>query len=150
MPAIALGLLSSLGATQCAANPPQDTSAAAKRATTKKATGSVIRCHGARSCDITFRRAVTQRYLERLRDRTPPTPVSATVAEGACLLATHTLATHVVCVAGSSLLSKDLAKALSRAAKSKDCLTVHIQAPDGTGPWRPISYGTTGGRDCAD
>jgi hypothetical protein len=144
-PAIVLGLISSIGATNCAADPPVTSSASAK----KKATGSVVRCHGRRSCDVTFRRATTQLYFERLRGRTPPAVVSATTAEAACLLVTHTLTGHIVCAAGSVLLNKELAGALKRAANSKECLTVHVRAPDGKGAWHPISYGTAGGRDCA-
>src|SRR6266545_432227 len=129
MPAIAVGLISCLGATKCAANPPETSTASAK-----KATGSVVRCHGARSCDVTLRRATTELYLERLRGRTPPVVLAATIAEAACLLVTHTLATHVVCAAGTRVLTKELTSALKHAANSKECLTIHVQAPDRTGP----------------
>lgn len=144
LPAIGLGLLSSIGATKCAADQPETSAASAK-----KATGSVVRCHGARSCDIVFRRATTERFVEGLRGRTPSTAGATAIAEAACLLATHSLATHIVCAAGSSLLSEQLGTALRHASAAKECLTIHLQAPDGSGPWRPISYDTVGGRDCA-
>jgi hypothetical protein len=143
-PAIAVGLVSSLGATQCAADPPGASSASAK-----KATGTVVRCHGTRSCDVTFRRATTERYLERMRDKTPPAVLAVTTSEAACLLVTHTIAGHVVCAAGSSLVTRKLTAALKKAAASKECLIVHIEPSDSGGTWRPISYDTTGGRDCA-
>ena len=97
---------------------------------------------------MTFGRAVTERYLERLRNRTPSSVLSTTTAEAACLLVTHTLAGHVVCAAGTSLLTKELTDSLRRAARANECLTIHLAAPDGKGAWHPISYGTTGGRDC--
>src|SRR4051794_13868931 len=102
-PAIAVGLASSLGATQCGADPPRTSSASAK-----KATGTVVRCHGTRSCDVIFRRATTGRYLQRLRDKTPPLVLVTTTTEAACLLITHTIAGHVVCAAGSSLVTRQL------------------------------------------
>ena len=144
-PAIAVGLVSSLGATQCAADPPGRSSA-----TAKKATGTVVRCEGTRSCDVTFRRATTKRYLERLRDKAPPAVVATATTEAACLLVTHTITGHVVCAVGTKLVTKRLTATLRRAAASKECLTVRIQRPNGAGTWRPISYDTTGGRDCAD
>src|SRR4051794_35321374 len=66
LPAIVVGLASSLGATQCGADQAGTSSASAK-----KATGTVVKCDGARSCDVIFRRATTKRY-EQLRAKTPP------------------------------------------------------------------------------
>ena len=144
-PAIAVGLVSSLGATQCAADPPGTSSGS----TAKKATGTVVRCDGTRSCEVIFRRATTKRYLDRLRDKAPPTVLATATTEAACLLVTHTITGHVVCAVGTKLVTKRLTATLRRAAASKECLTVRIQRPNGAGTWRPISYDTTGGRDCA-
>lgn len=143
-PAIAVGLASSLGATQCDADPPRTSSASAK-----KATGTVVRCHGTRSCDVVFRRATTERYVRGLRDKTPPVVLATTTTEAACLLITHTITGHFVCAVGSSLVTKQLTTALKHAAAANECLTLHIQPPDANRTWRPISYDTTGGRDCA-
>jgi hypothetical protein len=149
-PAIALGLVSSLGATQCAVDQPRTaTSRAPAHASAKKAKGTVVRCHGTRSCDITFRRATTERYFQRLRDKMPPAVLAKVTTETACLLVTHTIAGHIVCAAGSSLVTKQLTASLKRAAAANECLTIHIQPPDAGRTWRPISYAATGGRDCA-
>jgi hypothetical protein len=153
LPAIAVGLVSSLGATQCAVDQPQTSTsgAPAKKAGTpaKKAKGTVVRCHGMRSCDVTFRRATTERYLGRLRDKASPAVLVTVTTTAACLLITHTIMGHIVCSVGSSLLTKQLAPALQHAATDNECLTIHFQPPGVNGTWRPISYGTTGGRDCA-
>lgn len=143
-PAIVVGLASSLGATQCGADPPGTSRAAAK-----KATGTVVRCHGTRSCDVIFRRATTKRY-EQLRAKTPPAVLATTTTKAACLLVTHTITGHIVCAAGSSLVTQRLGTELKRAAAAKECLVVHIKPPAANSTWRPISYGTTAGRDCAD
>jgi hypothetical protein len=154
-PAIAVGLVSSLGATQCAVDGQQSSAssgAPTKKAdgpAAKKATGTVVRCRGTRSCDVIFRRATTERYLERLRDKAPPAALATVTTEAACLLVTHSIAGHVVCAVGSKLVTKQLTVALKQAAASKECLIIHIQPPDAGGTWRPISYNSTGGRDCA-
>jgi hypothetical protein len=150
-PAIAVGLVSSLGATQCTVDQPQTSTSSgpAQASAKKKATGTVVRCHGRRSCDVIFRRATTERFIGRLRDKTPPITLASTTTEAACLLVTHTITGHIICAAGSALVTKQLPAALQRAAAANECLTIHIQPPDANRTWRPISYGTTGGRDCA-
>jgi hypothetical protein len=148
VPAIAVGLFSSLGATQCTVSDPQSaTSRGPAQASAKKAKGTVVRCHGTRSCDVTFRRATTDRYVKALRDHVPA--IATTTTEAACLLLTSTIAGHIVCAAGSRLLTRQLSSALKHAAATNECLTIHLQPPDANRTWRPISYTTTGGRDCA-
>jgi hypothetical protein len=148
LPAIAVGLFASLGATQCTVDDPQPaTSRAPAHASAKKAKGTVVRCHGTRSCDVIFRRATTDRYVRALRANALTTATATT--EAACLLVTHTITGHIVCAAGSRLVTKQLTTALKHAAASDECLTVHLQPPDANRTWRPISYATTGGRDCA-
>ena len=153
LPAIAVGLVSSLGATQCAVDQPQTSTSNARAkkagAPAKNAKGTVVRCHGTRSCDITFRRATTERYLGRLRDKTSPAVLVTVTTAAACLLITHTITGHIVCTVGSSLVTKKLSAALKHAATVNECLTIHFQPPGVNGTWRPISYGSTGGRDCA-
>lgn len=145
---IALGLLGSVGATstQCSTQ----TSGTSAGSVGERKTGSVVRCDGPLSCDVIIRRATTQRYAKNLRGKTASTVVAAATAEAACLLLTRRLTTHVVCAVGSTFLASKLIEALKNAAAAGDCLRVHIQAPGRHDTWKPISYGTDGGPDCAE
>jgi hypothetical protein len=142
--AMAIGLVGSLGATECTANSPSSGSGG------KRATGSVVRCVGDRSCDVILRRATTRRNANRLRGESTPRVVATATAEAACLLLTRSLATHVVCAVGTSYLTSKLIHALKRAAAAGGCLDIHIQAPSRNATWRPVSYRTNSGRYCAD
>jgi hypothetical protein len=142
----AVGLLASVGATTttCAAN-----SSGTSAGSTGKASGSVVRCGGTLSCDVVLRRATTRKYARRLRGQTTSTVVAAATAEAACVLLTSRLTTHIICVVGGTFFARKLIDALKRADAAGDCLKVHIQAPGTNGTWKPISYGTDGGSDCA-
>src|SRR4051794_25268356 len=101
LPAIAVGLFSSLGATQCTVGDPQPTrSRAPAHVSAKKAKDTVVRCHGTRSCDVIFRRATTDRFVKALHGKAPATVLATTTTEAACLLVTHTITGHIVCAAG--------------------------------------------------
>jgi hypothetical protein len=153
--AFVVGLGGSLGTTQCSTDSAgsgksgKSATAAKSAGSAKKATGSVVRCDDARSCDVIFRRATTERFANGLRGHTAIGGLAGVTTEAACLLLTHSLAAHAICAAGTTLSTKKLAAALERAEESKSCLTIHVRAPAKEGPWRPISYGTDDGRDCA-
>jgi hypothetical protein len=116
----------------------------------KKATGSVVRCKNALSCDVVLRRATTKLYADRLDNKVVRGVVAAGAAEAACLLLTHRLSTHVICAVGGTYLSSRLIDRLRKAGAAGDCLKVHFQAPGQNGTLKPLAFSSDGGGDCAD
>lgn len=134
--------------TTCAGN--ADGTSQGSTGKTGKQEGSVVRCDGPLSCDVVLRRATTNLYARNLHGRATSAVVAATTAEFACLLITRELITHVACAVGSTFLASKLITALKNASSAGDCLQIHLQAPGVHDTWKPLSYGTDSGSDCAD